>query len=188
MLRPRSGKRRLLCAGTENILRRVLQLMTDAPLKVLILCTGNSCRSILAEALFNHLGQGRMIAFSAGSKPTGEVHPRSLALLQSKGIPTAHLRSKSWDEFVLTPLDIVITVCDNAAGEACPVFTGAPVKAHWGLPDPAHATGTEAEIAAAFDSVYRTLEARIKAFLRLPSGLDKKELSGHLRTIGESIT
>lgn len=161
--------------------------MTDAPLKILILCTGNSCRSILGEALFNHLGQGRVAAFSAGSKPTGQVHPRSLALLESKGISTAHLRSKSWDDFVLTPLDIVITVCDSAAGEACPVFTGAPVKAHWGLPDPAHATGTEAEITAAFESVYKTLEARIKAFLELPAGLDKKELSDWLRAIGETV-
>ncbi|TAL31001.1 MAG: arsenate reductase ArsC [Alphaproteobacteria bacterium] len=156
-------------------------------MKILILCTGNSCRSIIAEALFNYLGQGRVIALSAGSKPTGQVHPRSLALLKSKGMSTAHLRSKSWDEFVLTPLDIVITVCDSAAGEACPVFTGAPVKAHWGLPDPAHARGTEAEINAAFESVYKTLEARIKAFLKLPTGLDKKELSDQLRTIGETI-
>lgn len=176
----------MLRSGSQN-LRRVLQLMTDAPLKVLILCTGNSCRSILGEALFNHLGEGRVVAFSAGSQPTGKVHPRSLALLESKGISTLHLRSKSWDDFVLTPLDIVITVCDSAAGEACPVFTGAPVKAHWGLPDPAHAKGTEAEINAAFEGVYKTLEARIKAFLKLPPGLDKKELAARLRDIGETI-
>lgn len=161
--------------------------MTSAPLKVLILCTGNSCRSILGEALFNHLGQGRMTAFSAGSKPTGQVHPKSLALLQSKGISTAGLRSKSWDEFTGKPMDVVITVCDSAAGETCPVFFGAPVKAHWGVPDPAHATGTEAEIMAAFEGAYKTLKARIEAFLRLPPGLAKDELSRHLRAIGETV-
>lgn len=162
--------------------------MTTAPLKVLVLCTGNSCRSIMGEALFSHLGQERITAFSAGSKPTGEVHPKSLALLQSKGIATTGFRSKSWDEYANTPIDVVITVCDNAAGEACPVFFGAPVKAHWGVPDPAHATGTEAEVMTAFESAYKTLEARVKAFLRLPPGLAKNELSQHLRMIGETVT
>jgi arsenate reductase (thioredoxin) len=162
--------------------------MTAPPLKILVLCTGNSCRSIMGEALLNHLGQGRLTAFSAGSKPTGQVHPKSLALLQSKGISTAGFRSKSWDEFADTPVDVVITVCDNAAGEACPVFFGAPVKAHWGVPDPAHATGNDAEIMSAFDSAYKTLEARVKAFLRLPPGLAKDELAKHLRTIGETVT
>ena len=162
--------------------------MSAAPLKVLILCTGNSCRSIIGEALFNHLGQGRITAVSAGSKPTGQVHPKSFALLQSKGISTAGFRSKSLDDFATVPLDVVITVCDSAAGEACPVFFGAPVKAHWGVPDPAHAKGTEAEIMAAFEGAYKTLEARIKAFLRLPPGLAKDELSKHLRSIGETIT
>ncbi len=161
--------------------------MPTAPLKVLILCTGNSCRSIIGEALFNHLGQGRVAAVSAGSKPTGEVHPKSLQLLESRGISTAGLRSKSWDEFAHSPIDIVITVCDAAAGEACPVFQGAPVKAHWGLPDPAQATGTEAEIMAAFESIGKTMEARIRAFLRLPPGLPKDELSKQLRAIGEDI-
>lgn len=142
----------------------------------------------MGEALFNHLGQERITAFSAGSKPTGEVHPKSLALLQSKGIATTGFRSKSWDEYANTPIDVVITVCDNAAGEACPVFFGAPVKAHWGVPDPAHATGTEAEVMAAFESAYKTLEARVKAFLRLPPGLAKDELSRHLRMIGETVT
>lgn len=162
--------------------------MTAPPLKVLILCTGNSCRSILGEALFNHLGQGRITAFSAGSKPTGQVHPKSLALLQSKGISTAGFRSKSWDEFTGKPIDVVITVCDSAAGESCPVFFGAPVKAHWGVADPAHATGTEAEITAAFESAYKTLKARVEAFLRLPPDLPKDELSRHLRMIGETVT
>jgi arsenate reductase len=162
--------------------------MAAAPLKVLVLCTGNSCRSIIGEALFNHLGQGRITAFSAGSKPAGQVHPKSLALLQAKGISTAGFRSKSWDEFAGTPIDIVITVCDSAAGEACPVFTGAPVKAHWGVPDPAHATGTEEEIMAAFEGAYKTLEARIKAFLRLPQDISKDDLSRQLRAIGETVT
>lgn len=158
-----------------------------SPLRVLVLCTGNSCRSIIGEALFNHLGQGRIAAFSAGSRPTGTVHPKSLQLLQSKGINTDGFRSKTWDEFAGTSIDVVITVCDSAAGEACPVFFGAPVKAHWGLPDPAHATGTEEEVMAAFESVYKTLEARIRAFLRLPDGLARDELARHLRQIGESV-
>lgn len=161
--------------------------MADAPLKILVLCTGNSCRSIIGEALFNHLGQGRVAACSAGSRPAGKVHPKSLQLLRARGVATDGLRSKSWDEFANTPLDVVITVCDSAAGEACPVFSGAPVKAHWGLPDPAHAAGTEEEIMAAFEGAYKTLEARIGAFLRLPSGLSKDELSWNLRTIGETV-
>jgi arsenate reductase len=138
--------------------------------------------------LFNHLGKGRVTAYSAGSHPTGKVHPKSLALLKSKGIPTDGLRSKSWDEFTGRPLDIVITVCDQAAGEACPVFFGAPVKAHWGVADPAHAKGTEEEIMASFENAYRTLEARFNAFLRLPPGPDKQELSKQLRLIGETVT
>lgn len=157
-------------------------------LKILILCTGNSCRSILAEALLNHLGQGRVQAFSAGSKPAGEVHPKSLALLQSKGISTEGLRSKSWDEFGDTAFDAVITVCDNAAGEACPLFPGAPVKAHWGVPDPAGATGTDAEIMQVFASACATLEARIRALLDLPPDLRGAELAQKLRAIGETVT
>lgn len=157
-------------------------------LKILILCTGNSCRSILAEALLNHLGQGRVQAFSAGSKPAGEVHPKSLALLQSKGISTQGLRSKSWDEFGDTALDAVITVCDNAAGESCPVLMCAPVKAHWGVPDPAVATGTDEQIMKVFENSCATLESRIKALLALPEGLRGAELAQHLRAIGETVT
>lgn len=156
-----------------------------APFNILVLCTGNSCRSIIGEALFNHLGRGRVKAFSAGSKPAGHVHPQSLRLLKSKGIQVDGLRSKNWDEFAATPIDIVITVCDSAAGEACPLFPGAPVKAHWGVPDPAYVEGTAAEIEAAFEGVYKTLEARIKAFLELPEGLEKKELAARLRAIGQ---
>lgn len=158
------------------------------PLKILILCTGNSCRSIMAEGAINHLGRGRITALSAGSKPAGYVHPKSLELLKSKGIATGGFRSKSWDEFSQTSFDVVITVCDNAAGEACPVFMGAPVKAHWGVPDPAYATGTDTEIMAAFESAYLTLEERIKALLALPQGLEKKEFAAALRHIGETVS
>lgn len=157
-------------------------------LKILILCTGNSCRSIMAEGALNHLGQGRIAAYSAGSKPAGYVHPKSLELLKSKGIATGGFRSKSWDEFAGTKFDAVITVCDNAAGEACPVFMGAPVKAHWGVADPAHATGTDAEIMQAFETAYKTLEARIKALLALPPGLEKKDFAAALRHIGETVS
>lgn len=142
----------------------------------------------MAEGALNHLGQGRVTAYSAGSKPAGYVHPKSLELLASKGIAVDGFRSKSWDGFADTPFDAVITVCDNAAGEACPVFMGAPVKAHWGVADPAHATGTDAEIMGAFESAYRMLEARIKALLALPQGLDKKEFAAALRHIGETVS
>lgn len=155
---------------------------------VLILCTGNSCRSILAEAALNHLSQGRYRAFSAGSKPTGAVHPNSLALLASKGIATDGLHSKSWDALGDTPFDIVITVCDQAAGESCPVFFGAPVKAHWGVPDPAHATGTAAEVMQAFQAAYDTLAARINALLALPDDVSGAQLAAALNDIGKKIS
>lgn len=142
----------------------------------------------MAEALLNHLGQGRVQAFSAGSRPTGAVHPKSLALLQSKGVPTEGLRSKSWDEFGDAAFDAVITVCDNAAGETCPVFLGTPVKAHWGVPDPAAATGTDAEIMQVFESSCATLEARIRALLDLPPDLRGADLAQKLRAIGETVT
>jgi arsenate reductase len=136
-------------------------------MNILFLCTGNSCRSILAEATFNHLAPAGWKAMSAGSKPTGQVHPRSLALLAREGISTKGYHSKSWDNLPLTP-DIVITVCSNAAGETCPAYLGRVVRSHWGVEDPAHATGTDAEIDAAFQTAYRTLRARIEAFLALP--------------------
>lgn len=153
---------------------------------ILVLCTGNSCRSIMAEAIFNHLGAGRVRAYSAGSQPTGAVHPQSLATLERHGIPAAGYRSKSWDEFSETPLNLVITVCDNAAGETCPIFFGAPLKAHWGAPDPAHAQGTEAEIHTEFDRVFLLLKQRIEAFLALPfEEMDKVDLTTELQRIGQ---
>jgi arsenate reductase (thioredoxin) len=136
-------------------------------MNVLFLCTGNSCRSILAEATFNHLAPAGWTARSAGSKPTGQVHPRSLALLAREGISTEDCHSKSWENLPLTP-DIVITVCSNAAGETCPAYLGRVVRSHWGVEDPTPATGSDAEIDAAFMTAYRTLRARIEAFLALP--------------------
>jgi arsenate reductase len=134
---------------------------------VLFLCTGNSCRSILAEATFNHLSPPGWTAMSAGSRPTGKVHPRSLALLAREGISTVGYHSKSWNDLPVTP-DIVVTVCASAAGETCPVYLGNVLRTHWGVNDPAHATGTDAEVDAAFMAAYQTLRARIEAFLRLP--------------------
>lgn len=152
---------------------------------ILVLCTGNSCRSIMAEALLNHHGKGRVQAYSAGSNPTGAVHPQSLATLQRHGIRTDGYHSKSWDTFAETPLDLVITVCDNAAGETCPVFFGAPLKTHWGAPDPAHATGSDAEIAAEFDRVFALLECRVTTFLSLPfAQMEKDDLLSELQRIG----
>lgn len=136
-------------------------------MNVLFLCTGNSCRSILAEAIFNHLAPTGWSAQSAGSQPTGTVHPRSLALLSREGITATGYTSKSWDALPVTP-DVVITVCSSAAGETCPAYLGPVLRGHWGVDDPAHATGTDAEIDAAFMSAYQILRARIEAFLALP--------------------
>jgi protein-tyrosine-phosphatase len=134
---------------------------------VLFLCTGNSCRSILGEATFNHLAPDGWQAMSAGSHPTGTVHPRSLALLEREGIPIEGLHSKSWDGLPVTP-DVVITVCASAAGETCPAYLGPVLRTHWGVDDPAHVSGTDAEIEQAFMRAYRTLRARIEALLALP--------------------
>jgi arsenate reductase len=136
------------------------------PIKVLVLCTGNSCRSVMAEALINHLGQGRYEAVSAGSKPAGYVHPKSIETLKRHGIPPGNPRSKSWDAFADQPIDIVITVCDQAAGESCPVFSGKPKKLHWSTPDPARATGTDKEIEAAFDDAFFMLKGWIEELVR----------------------
>lgn len=135
---------------------------------VLFLCTGNSARSILAEAIMNRLGKGRFVAYSAGSQPAGKVNPYAIALLQQHGVPAEGLRSKSWNEFA-TPespkMDYIFTVCDNAAGESCPIWPGNPTTDHWGIPDPATVQGTEADKRAAFATAYRSMEARIRTFL-----------------------
>jgi len=158
-------------------------------MNILFLCTGNACRSILAEATFNHLAPVGWTAMSAGSKPTGQVHPRSLALLAREGISTEGYQSKSWDNLPLTP-DVVITVCSSAAGETCPAYLGRVVRSHWGVEDPAHATGTDAKIDAAFITAYRILRARIEAFLALPLAELENEparLKAELDRIGTSV-
>lgn len=137
---------------------------------VLVLCTGNSARSILGEALFNHLGQGRIRAFSAGSRPSGTVNPVALETLERHGVPLPEARSKSWDEFAAPgapQLDFIFTVCASAAGEACPIWPGHPATAHWGIADPAHVEPLEAR-RAAFETAYGELEKRIAAFLKMP--------------------
>jgi len=146
--------------------------MALGPYNVLFLCTGNSARSIIAEALLNRFGEGRFRAFSAGSHPKGQVHPLALRLLHERGLPTDGLRSKSWNEFAVAgspSMDLVVTVCDNAAGEVCPIWPGQPITAHWSFQDPAAVEGTEPERLRAFESVARELEARIRllAALRL---------------------
>jgi len=155
-------------------------------MNILFLCTGNSCRSILAEATFNALAPQGFKAISAGSKPTGEVHPRSIALLKSKGIDTTGYYSKSWDNLAITP-DIVITVCGNAAGETCPAYLGKVMRAHWGVDDPAKATGSDEEIHACFEKAYQTLRKRIEAFFALDGNVlgDKTLLQNALNKIGE---
>ena len=154
-------------------------------MNILFLCTGNSCRSILAEATFNALAPDNMHAMSAGSNPTGEVHPRSIALLKSEGISTEGYYSKSWDNLPSVP-DIVITVCGNAAGETCPAYLGRALRAHWGVDDPAKATGTEEDINASFRNAYTILRKRIEAFLALDfSQLTESTLTEKLRQIGQ---
>ena len=155
---------------------------------VLFLCTGNSARSVIAEAILNKLGAGKFCAFSAGSQPKGQVNPNTLLLLDGLGYDTSGVRSKSWDEFAkpgAPALDFVFTVCDNAAGEACPFWPGQPMTAHWGVPDPAEATGSPAEIALAFKDAYRMLHQRIAVFTALPiASLDKMSLQAKLKDIG----
>jgi arsenate reductase len=157
---------------------------------VLFLCTGNSARSILAESLLNRFGAGRFRAFSAGSFPKGQVHPLALELLERMGLPTEGLRSKSWDEFAAegaSELDFIFTVCDNAAGEVCPVWYGKPITAHWGIADPAAVEGTEDERALAFRKTVRELETRIRLFINLPiASLDQLTLKEKLKAIGQS--
>ena len=157
---------------------------------VLFLCTGNSARSILSEALLNKRGQGQFRAFSAGSHPAGRVNPFALQLLRRMGYPTDGLRSKSWDEFAAPgapELDFVFTVCDNAAGEVCPMWPGQPITAHWGVPDPAAVEGSDEQKRRAFDDVFRILERRISLFLSLPiRSLEQLVLQERLSEIGRS--
>ena len=163
--------------------------MSDRLYNVLFLCTGNSARSILAEAILRNLGTGRFNAFSAGSQPKGEVHPFALELLQNLKLDTSFARSKSWDEFARPgspKMDFVFTVCDNAANESCPVWPGQPMTAHWGIPDPAAAEGTDAEKHLAFADAYRQLSNRISAFLALPlASIDRMSLQSRVREIGK---
>jgi arsenate reductase len=162
--------------------------MPDRIFNVLFLCTGNSARSIIAEAILNKIGAGRFRAYSAGSQPKGLVNPNTLHLLRRLGYDPSAYRSKSWSVFAEPPapdMDFIFTVCDDAAGEACPVWPGKPMTAHWGIPDPAAATGTSAEIAAAFTEAYRMLHRRIEAFAALPfDALDSLTLQTRLRDIG----
>jgi len=164
--------------------------MNDRPLNVLFLCTGNSARSILAEQLINHWGRGKFRGFSAGSHPKGKVHPIALELLKHMKLPTDGLSSKSWDEFArpgAPVIDFVFTVCDNAAGEVCPVWPGQPMTAHWGVDDPAAVEGSETETWLAFRKAFKELESRIRAFTSLPIGsLDRIKLQQRLDAIGKS--
>ena len=159
------------------------------PYNVLFLCTGNSARSIIAEAILNKAGAGKFHAYSAGSQPKGQVNPHALQLLQSLGYDTAEMRSKSWDEFAkdgAPKFDFVFTVCDNAAAESCPVWPGQPMTAHWGIADPAEAMGTAAEVSLAFKEAYRLLNQRISVFTALPlRSLDQLSLKHRLKQIGE---
>jgi arsenate reductase (thioredoxin) len=157
---------------------------------VLFLCSGNSARSILAESLLNSLGKGRLRGFSAGSFPKGQVHPLALELLERMDLPSEGLRSKSWDEFA-TPdapaLDFIFTVCDNAAGEVCPIWPGKPITAHWGIADPAAVEGSDADKVLAFREAFKELETRIKRFIALPiESLDPLTLREKLRAIGHA--
>lgn len=156
-------------------------------LNILILCTGNSCRSILAEALINHLASERFRAFSAGSHPTGKVNENALTTIKRKGLSTDAYTSKSWNELEGQKIDIAITVCDQAAGEVCPIYLNNVIKAHWGLPDPAHVNGTHEIIDAAFEKTYEALERRIQQMLALPiENMSNTEITNALNKIGET--
>ncbi|HXQ40814.1 MAG TPA: arsenate reductase ArsC [Candidatus Udaeobacter sp.] len=165
--------------------------MADKIYNVLFLCTGNSARSVMAEVLLNHWGKGRFRAFSAGSHPTGRIHPFTLDLLNGLKLPTAGLRSKSWDEFALPNapiLDFVFTVCDQAAGEVCPIWPGQPITAHWGFPDPAAFVGPDVEKRALFADVFRQIENRIKIFAALPlEKLDRLAIQRQVRELGAKL-
>jgi arsenate reductase len=182
----------MLRPGTASWVRRELlrEMTKQRVYNVLFLCTGNSARSILAESLLNHRGHGKFRAFSAGSSPKGHVNLMALDLLKRMNLPADGLRSKSWNEFAAQGaprLDFIVTVCDNAAGEVCPVWPGRPMTAHWGIADPAAAEGTDAEKAIAFRRALKELETRINLFTSLPiESLDRMTLQAKLRDIGKS--
>jgi arsenate reductase (thioredoxin) len=163
-------------------------MTSDRVYNILFLCTGNSARSVLGEAIVNHLGAGRFRGFSAGSQPRGEVHPYTLDLLAGLRLPTEGLFSKSWDLYAVAgapQMDFIFTVCDSAAGEACPAWPGQPMTAHWGIPDPAAVDGSDVEKRAAFRQAYAALENRIRLFLSLPfASLDRMTLQNRLNAIG----
>ena len=164
--------------------------MPETSYTILFLCTGNSCRSVISEATFNHLAPAGLSAISAGSQPTGKLHPRAVSLLASKGIPTDGYFSKSWNDLPMMP-DIVVTVCGSAAGETCPAYLGAVTRTHWGVDDPGHVVGTEEEIGTAFERTYGIIRARIEAFLALPLDRlisDQPALKAELDKIGRLPT
>jgi arsenate reductase (thioredoxin) len=175
-------------AGRYVLLHGVRRAVNNRPYNVLFLCTGNSARSIIAEAILKKLGAGKFRAFSAGSQPKGQINPHTLQLLDGLAYDTTGFRSKSWNEFTTAggpEFDFVFTVCDSAAAETCPVWPGQPMTAHWGIPDPAAATGTPAEIAFAFKDAYRMLNQRIGLFAALPiRSLDRLSLQHRLKEIG----
>ena len=162
--------------------------MTDKTYNVLVLCTGNSARSIMAEALINTMGNGRFRAYSAGSHPSGRVNPFAIEKVAAVNYPTDKLRSKSWDEFAQADapqMDFIVTVCDNAAGEMCPIWPGQPVSAHWGFEDPAAVEGSDADKRRAFDTVFRQIMARVRVFVNLPlATLDKAAIQREMKAIG----
>ena len=164
--------------------------MAEKVYNALFLCTGNSARSVMAESILNSLGQGRFRAFSAGSFPTGKINPFTIELLESKKFPVDDLRSKSWDEFArpgAPEMDFIFTVCDQAAGETCPVWPGHPATAHWGFEDPAHFTGPDDAKRRFFEKIFQEISARIRLFLALPlDRIDRMSLLNELRAIGES--
>lgn len=170
--------------------RESLLLMTAGPFNILFLCTGNSARSIIAESIMNRVGAGRFVAYSAGSMPKGQVHPEALKLLSSLGYAVSGLNSKPWDEYAAEgapKLDFVVTVCDNAAGEVCPIWPGQPIRSHWGVPDPAAVQGSSVEVAMAFRDAYRMLHNRIGLFASLPlDKLSKLAISDRMDEIGRT--
>jgi arsenate reductase len=178
----------VLRAGLLRLSTFELEKIMERPYNILVLCTGNSARSIIGEALFNTLGAGRFKAYSAGSHPTGRVNPFAIEQMQALGYPLEGLRSKSWDEFAQPDspqMDFIVTVCDKAAGEMCPLWPGQPVTAHWGFPDPAAVEGSDEEKRAAFASTLRQIRNRVQLFLSLPlETLDRMAIENRMKAIG----